>query len=123
MVLRLAELYLIRAEARAQQGGAKLVGALSDLNAVRERAGLEPAVVSTAVELLLAIENERRFEFAFEPHRWFDLVRTGRAATVLNITDPQKLVLPLPADQLLIDKALRIMSALAGLLLRKLIRR
>jgi starch-binding outer membrane protein, SusD/RagB family len=105
-IIRIAEIYLIRAEARAQQDGGKLIGALSDLNAVRDRAGLAASTAATADELLLAIENERRVEFAFEPHRWFDLVRTGRAATVLNITDPQRLVLPLPADQLLIDKAL-----------------
>ena len=32
---------------------------------------------------LLAIENERRVELAFENHRWFDLVRTGRAKDVM----------------------------------------
>jgi starch-binding outer membrane protein, SusD/RagB family len=105
-VIRIAELYLIRAEARAQQDGAKLASALSDLNAVRDRAGLLPSTAATKDELLLAIENERRFEFAFEPHRWFDLVRTGRAAVVLNITDPNRLLLPIPAEQRLIDKAL-----------------
>jgi len=105
-VIRIAEIYLIRAEARAQQGGAKLTGALSDLNAVRDRAGLAASTAVTADEILLAIENERRIEFAFEPHRWFDLVRTGRAAAVLNVTDANKLLLPIPADQRLIDKAL-----------------
>ncbi|WP_132053735.1 RagB/SusD family nutrient uptake outer membrane protein [Pseudocnuella soli] len=105
-VIRIAELYLIRAEARAQQGGAKISDALSDLNAVRDRAGLANATAATHDEVLLAIEAERRIEFAFEPHRWFDLVRTGRAAAVLNVTDPNRLVLPLPAEQLLIDKAL-----------------
>lgn len=105
-VIRIAEIYLIRAEARAQQGGAKLTGALSDLNAVRDRAGLAASTAVTVEEILLSIENERRIEFAFEPHRWFDLVRTGRAAAVLNVTDPNKLVLPIPAEQRLIDKAL-----------------
>jgi len=42
-----------------------------------------------------------------EPHRWFDLVRTGRAAAVLNVNDPNKLLLPIPAEQLLTDKALK----------------
>ena len=64
------------------------------------------ALRRTCFEILLAIENERRIEFAFEPHRWFDLVRTGRAAAVLNITDANKLLLPIPAEQRLIDKAL-----------------
>jgi len=103
-VLRIAELYLIRAEARALKND--LPAALSDLNAVRTRAGLSNLVASTQTELLLAIENERRIEFAFEPHRWFDLVRTGRAAAVLNVTDPNKYLLPVPSQQILLDKAL-----------------
>ena len=102
-VLRIAELYLIRAEARAELGAA---GAADDLNAVRDRAGLAVTTAVTREELLLAIENERRIEFAFEAHRWFDLVRTGRATTVLNFTDVDKLVMPIPVSQLLIDRAL-----------------
>ena len=93
-VIRIAELYLIRAEARAQQN--ELSNALADLNAIRARAGLAASTVVIQNDILLAIENERRIEFAFEPHRWFDLVRTGRAEAVLGITDPNKLVFPLP---------------------------
>ena len=104
-VIRIAEIYLIRAEARAQLGN--LTGALSDLNAVRERAEVAKITAATKANLLLAIENERRIEFALEPHRWFDLVRTERAAEVLSITDQSKLLLPVPAEQLLIDKALK----------------
>ncbi|MBS1564312.1 MAG: RagB/SusD family nutrient uptake outer membrane protein [Bacteroidetes bacterium] len=103
-VLRIAEQWLIRAEARAQLN--KLTEALADLNAVRARAGLAASTASTQADILLAIENERRVEFAFEPHRWFDLVRTNRAATVLNITNSNKLVLPIPYQQTLLDKAL-----------------
>ena len=103
-VLRIAEQYLIRAEARAQQD--KIAEGLSDLNAVRSRANLAKSTASTKDALLLAIENERRLEFALEPHRWFDLVRTGRAAAVLKVTDPNRLVLPIPVQQLLSDKAL-----------------
>jgi hypothetical protein len=55
--------------------------------------------------VLLAIENERRVEFTQEPHRWFDLVRTGRAA-VVGVTDPDRYVMPITVDQLLIDPAL-----------------
>lgn len=107
-VIRIAELYLIRAEARAQQATPdKLAGAISDLNAVRDRAGLAGTPATTQGDILLAIENERRIEFAFEPHRWFDLVRTGRAAAVLNITDTRRYLLPLPNDQILIDPALK----------------
>ena len=103
-VIRIAELYLIRAEARAQQ--AKLTDAAADVNAIRTRAGLAATSASSKDDLLLAVENERRIEFALEPHRWFDLVRTGRAATVLGITDPNRYLMPIPSVQLQIDKAL-----------------
>ncbi len=106
-VIRIAELYLIRAEARAELGTAdKLLEAKADLHAVRDRAGLIAAPATTKEEILLAIENERRIEFAFEPHRWFDLVRTGRAQTVLKIADPNKLLLPIPQEQTQIDPSL-----------------
>lgn len=100
-IIRIAELYLIRAEARAQQGN--LEDALADLNAVRSRADVAASEAETQDEILLAIENERRVEFALEPHRWFDLVRTGRADEVLNVTETFRLVLPIPADQILVD--------------------
>jgi hypothetical protein len=103
-VIRVAELYLIRAEARAQLQNT--AGALEDLNRIRYRSGLLPASENTSDLLLLAIEQERRLEFAFEPHRWFDLVRTNRAITVLGFTDVNKLVLPIPSQQILVDKAL-----------------
>ena len=103
-IIRIAELYLVRAEARAQQNN--LAGALADLNAVRDRAGLAASSAATQDDVLLAIENERRIEFALEPHRWFDLVRTGRAAAVLGLTDTNKYVLPIPATELLADNAL-----------------
>jgi hypothetical protein len=104
-VIRIAELILIRAEARAQTGD--LAGALGDLNLIRDRAAIAKSTAATREALLLAIENERRIEFALEPHRWFDLVRTERAAPVLSVTDPNRLLLPVPAEQLLIDKALK----------------
>lgn len=101
-VIRIAELYLIRAEARAQQN--KLTDALADLNAVRARAGLTASTAATQGDVLLAIENERRIEFALEPHRWFDLVRTGRAAAVLGVTDPNKYLFPLPVIEVGLSK-------------------
>lgn len=106
-IFRIAEAYLIRAEARAQQE--KFADALTDLNAVRDRAGLTAltaATTATKDAVLLAIENERRVEFALEPHRWFDIVRTGRAAAVFNLSDANRYVLPVPVQQLLTDKAL-----------------
>lgn len=84
VVFRLAEMYLIRAEARARQ---QLIegenGGLVDLNTLRERANA-PLVNSASLnQLLLLIEEERRYELAFEGHRWYDLVRTGRVAQVM----------------------------------------
>lgn len=86
IVLRLSEQYLIRAEARAQQGN--LTESILDIDMVRERAGLSliadtnPDIDKS--DLLLAIEQERKVElFAEWGHRWFDLKRTNRADAVL----------------------------------------
>jgi len=103
-IIRLAELYLIRSEARAKKG--LLSEALADLNAVRDRAGLAPGNAQTEADLLLAIENERRLEFAFEGDRWFNLVRTGRADDVLGLTDANRYLFPIPASELLADQNL-----------------
>ena len=94
-VLRLAEVLLITAEAKARIG-TDLAGALTALNRVRSRAGLPASTATTQPAILTAIEQERRVELAFEGHRWFDLVRTGRAQTLLSITDPTRLLLPIP---------------------------
>lgn len=86
MVLRLAEQYLIRAEARTNLG--RLTEAMSDLDVIRVRAGL-PLIQTkigtpTAANMMAAIEQEKRVEFFSEwGHRWFDLKRWNRANTVL----------------------------------------
>lgn len=103
-IIRIAEEYLIRSEARAQLS--KLDDARADLNAVRDRAGLTATAAVSQADVLLAIENERRIEFALEGHRWFDLVRTGRAAAVLGVTDTKRNILPIPVDQLNVDPSL-----------------
>jgi hypothetical protein len=83
VVLRLAEQYLIRAEARARQDN--LEEAVADLNMIRERAGLPEANINDKTALLAAIEQERSVELFSEwGHRWFDLKRTGRAEAVLG---------------------------------------
>lgn len=82
ILLRLAELYLVRAEARAEQGD--LAGARGDLNQVRSRAGLGPVVAVDREAVLAAITAERRVElFAEWGHRWLDLKRRGQADAVL----------------------------------------
>jgi hypothetical protein len=75
--IRLADTYLMEAEALVNAGGDVGRAALL-LNAVRARVKL-PAVPAT----LANIYNERRLELATEGHRWFDLVRTGQATTAL----------------------------------------
>lgn len=54
------------------------------LNMVRDRAGLGPKTSLNKDDFRLAIEQERRVEFAFEQQRWFDLVRTGRLQVVMD---------------------------------------
>ena len=87
MVLRLAETYLIRAEARAQLGN--LSGAAADLNVVRHRAGLPTSNAGTASALLTAIYHERQVELFTEwGHRWLDLKRTNQADSILGAEKP-----------------------------------
>lgn len=80
-IIRIAEIYLNRAEARAQSGD--LPGALADLNKIRNRAGVESLTVTGVQPTLEAIWQERKLELAFEGHRFFDLVRTNQALTKL----------------------------------------
>lgn len=77
--IRTGEMYLIRAEARARQGGANVAGALNDLNTLRAaRIDKYAPAVLTGQALLDAIALERRKELFLEGHRWFDLKRTSR---------------------------------------------
>lgn len=104
-VFRLAEMYLIRAEARAQQGKVSGAGGgLADLNIIRERARLDPLELTSPSQLLLAIEQERQVELAFEGHRWYDLKRTGRANTVMRAVtsnwDDTDLLYPVPLREI-----------------------
>lgn len=106
IVFRLAEQYLIRAEARARQHN--ISGAQDDLNRIRQRAGLANTTATDTESLLEAILNERRFElFTEHGHRWFDIRRFGVADEVLEpiksgweITD---LLLPIPEADLLMN--------------------
>jgi hypothetical protein len=89
MVLRLAEQYLIRAEARGMQND--LTGAMDDVNIIRARAGLS-SIDGTGFaqqDVLDAIDQERRAELFVEwGHRWFDLKRTGKIDAVLGPVKP-----------------------------------
>ncbi|MEQ9439832.1 MAG: RagB/SusD family nutrient uptake outer membrane protein [Cyclobacteriaceae bacterium] len=84
-ILRYADVLLIAAEAANENGNPAL--ALQYLNLVHTRAFSDPAAALTEMEqtaLRQLIYNERRAELAFEGERFYDLVRTGQAATVLG---------------------------------------
>ena len=100
ILIRLAELYLIRAEARARKSSPDIAGAQADLNVIRNRAGLANTTATTATDLINAILLERRVEFAHEGHRWFDLRRYNRYSDV-GITEPHRSLFPLPQREVL----------------------
>lgn len=88
-VFRLAELYLIRAEARIQQDN--LIGAQSDLNLIRSRAGLSNTSANNKSSLLNALLLERQLELFTEfGHRWLDLQRTNSIDVVMTNVCPMK---------------------------------
>jgi len=104
MVLRLAEQFLVRAEARLHQN--KLSECAADLDMIRARAGLAPTPAVTPDELTMAVEKERQLELMVEwGHRWYDLKRTARVDAVLgplkgNNWQPTDALWPLPVRQL-----------------------
>lgn len=98
-ILRLAELYLIRAEARIRNG--KIAEGIGDLNVLRERATDNSAPLTEQLPqlptnlseevALQKVEHERRVELFTEwGHRWLDLKRTGRIDAVMSVVTPQK---------------------------------
>lgn len=100
ILLRFSEQYLIRAEARAQQGN--VTGAQSDLNVIRKRAGLANTTAATQTDLLTAVLHERQVELFTEwGHRWFDLKRTGALDALMSVVTPQKGGSWTPSDQLM----------------------
>jgi len=107
-MLRLAELLLIRSEARLETN--QLALAAQDLNMVRKRAGLPNITFElTKTSLKEALIKERRFElFAEWGHRWLDLKRWGIAGSVLKLINEKKweetdLLFPIPGSDLLMN--------------------
>lgn len=104
MMFRLAEQYLIRAEARTMQSN--ISGAQSDINKIRNRAGLGNTIANDQTTLLNAIGQERRIELLAEwGHRWYDLKRTQRANTILGALKPTTwqstdVLWPIPQSQI-----------------------
>jgi len=117
MVFRLAEQYLIRAEAKAMNGD--VAGAIVDLNAIRQRAGLGnyPANTTDQKVVLAAITRERQAELFTEwGNRWFDLIRTNQIGAVMGTpgnvcqqkggvwdNDNHQELFPIPQRELLYD--------------------
>ncbi|HEX5553679.1 MAG TPA: RagB/SusD family nutrient uptake outer membrane protein [Chitinophagaceae bacterium] len=95
--IRLAGTYLMEAEALIQ-GGGDLVRAAALLNTVRARVGLGPEAAT-----LDNVYHERYLELATEGHRWYTLIRTGRAASVLGpsgFESGKNELLPIPLQEL-----------------------
>ncbi|MCD7937111.1 MAG: RagB/SusD family nutrient uptake outer membrane protein [Tannerellaceae bacterium] len=115
-VIRYADVLLMYAEALNQNGKTAL--ACDYLNPVRRRGfGYQttescPQDIRTSDknEFFLVVEHERRVELAFECHRWFDLIRTGRAVEVMTSKgfklNPTNLVCPVPQKQIDVNPAL-----------------
>ncbi len=102
-VLRVTEMYLTRAEANLRGGTAIGASPLSDINKLRERAGLLPLLAVDLDQIL----NERRKELCFEGHRRMDLLRNGqnlRRPGQKNISDSapgqNKVIFPIPVNEL-----------------------
>jgi hypothetical protein len=104
VMLRLAEMYLIRAEARANQNN--ISGAVADINLIRQRAGLTDLPITISQSALLnALEHERWVELFSEwADRWFNLKRAGKADAVLGMIKPQwkptQKLYPIPTKEL-----------------------
>jgi hypothetical protein len=96
--IRLADVILLYAEALNETGATP--AALTELNKIRTRAGLANSTATTQAAVRIAIANDRRLELAFEGQRWFDLVRTGTAQTVLGFSDANYLLAPIPISEI-----------------------
>ena len=100
-VIRLSEMYLTRAEANQRNGTAVGASPLSDVNAIRTRAGLPALSAVTLADIL----KERKLELAFEGQFLPDAKRTQTAVGTLAWNSP-KLILPIPQREIDVNKQL-----------------
>ncbi|PKV63187.1 RagB/SusD family nutrient uptake outer membrane protein [Pontibacter ramchanderi] len=109
IVIRLAEMYLIRAEAAVRQtanGGDNILPVLptvlADINAIRSRAGLPRLLALTNRAALDEILRQRRLEFVGEGLRFIDLRRYNQTCSVLGFCDAQAFrnLWPIPLQQI-----------------------
>ena len=105
VVLRYADVLLMLAEIENELS--KPSEAILYLNLVRNRANIGSYNgAQDKASIFQEIDLQRRLELIWEGHRWFDLLRQGRAKEVLQINDDNKLLMPLPASQIATDPAL-----------------
>lgn len=115
VVLRYADILLMLAEVQNELGNPG--GAAATLNLIRTRAGLANTTATAQSDLRTAIDLERRFELVGEGHRWFDLLRSGNAVSVMNdwfnanniqirIT-ANNLLMPVPQGQVNTDPSIK----------------
>lgn len=106
IMVRLAEIILIRSEVLGRLNfTVNQTEAIDELNRIRARANIPEYAytdINSEEELIDAILLERKVELAYEGHRWFDLVRTGRAVATLGLSSPDRTLWPIPAEE--IDK-------------------
>lgn len=105
-VIRYADVLLMFAETLNETGNTS--GAIAQLNRIRTRAGLPNTGAVTQTEIRDSVLYERRLELCFEGHRWYDLIRAGKAVstmqafkTTYNVTnmitlDANRLLYPIP---------------------------
>src|SRR6218665_8643 len=113
IILRMADVKLMQAEALNETAYGD-ANAFIALNEIRQRAAL-PAYTATDLpsqdSFREAVYKERRVELAFEGHRWYDLLRTGRALATMQLTYPNitadKLILPVPQSEIDKNNALK----------------
>lgn len=117
VVLRLADVFLMMAESYAEQND--WANANIYLNKIKARAGISAINFSNKDLLLNEIDKERRLEFVGEGHRWFDLIRTGKAISVMTshfTNNPgystaqinnHHLLMPVPQGQINTDPAIK----------------
>lgn len=83
-LMRLAEIYLIEAEANIEMDGGDLTLAREDINKIRERVGMPDIMATSRADLRMALRYERTVELCDEGFRWFDIRRWGIASKVMN---------------------------------------
>ncbi len=106
VVYRFAKVLMMKAEALCEQG--KLGEAAGVLNIVRNRAGLPSVSADTQEELREMIIHENRMEFAFEGHRWYDLIRVNNGEYAIEFlhsigktnVNRNRLLFPIPQAEM-----------------------